>query len=503
MNVPLSQQNWIISRRWDLVLFLGLPLICVAAILPLRAWLPSDRIALFLLALFATGHHLPGFLRIYGDPTLFRRFQARFLLMPPLVFGAALWFADRNLHGLILITALWDLWHSLMQHYGFMRIYAAKNGETSPTLSRLDLWLSLCWFATIALLSPLYSLSLMRGVVQTFGAQPTPRLLAVLRWAAVAVTLAVTAMYVVTTVRARRAGARVSGAKLALLVGTVSFIALVWWLLNDLVLGYAIWAVFHDVQYFAIVWIYGRGLTSREAGARPFLGFLFRQKLPLVFLYLAMIFAYGSLSLVQDGMSGHAWRTALGAFIATSTLLHYYFDGFIWKVRERGTREALSVADAVGSSTAGATTAITARPRRRERFAVQLAAIAIPIAICLWAEPTARSGEHTYRALTSIYPGWGDVQFRLGDELLSQNELLEAAQAYHAGLALQPDAPHVHQNLAILYVELGQLDCARHHLERAAALAPHDPEIAARLETLQGQRPSDRCCSAATAKPSP
>ena len=58
-----------------------------------------------------------------------------------------------------------------------------------------------------------------------------------------------------------------SGAKLALLVGTLSFITVVWWLLDDLVLGYAIWAVFHDVQYFAIVWIYGRGLTGRGGGA--------------------------------------------------------------------------------------------------------------------------------------------------------------------------------------------------------------------------------------------
>jgi len=299
----------------------------------------------------------------------------------------------------------------------------------------------------------------------------------------------------VSTVRARRAGAPVSGAKLALLVGTLSFITVVWWLLDDLVLGYAIWAVFHDVQYFAIVWIYGRGLTGRGGGARPFLAFLFRQKLPLLLLYVTMIFAYGSLSLVQDGLVARSWRTVLGAFIATSTLLHYYFDGFIWKMRERGTREALSVADAAAAPAA------PPAPPRRERLALHLAAIGIPIALCLWFEPTARSGEHTYRALSSIYPGWGDVQFRLGDELAGTGKLEEAARSYHAGLELQPDAPTAHANLATVLLRLGRPDCARYHLERAVALNPRDRESAARLQSLTAGESSNRCCSRSATKP--
>ena len=47
-----------------------------------------DRSDLLAVAAFASiGHHLPGFLRAYGDRELFRRFRWRFLLAPPLMLG--------------------------------------------------------------------------------------------------------------------------------------------------------------------------------------------------------------------------------------------------------------------------------------------------------------------------------------------------------------------------------------------------------------------------------
>ena len=73
--VVYRDQKWIISPFGDLFFFIGTPLLCLVTMLPMRALFDSQTIAFYALALFATGHHLPGFMRAYGDPTLFATFK--------------------------------------------------------------------------------------------------------------------------------------------------------------------------------------------------------------------------------------------------------------------------------------------------------------------------------------------------------------------------------------------------------------------------------------------
>ena len=58
--------QWIISRQWDSVFFIGTPLISLAVLLFASNYFSSADIALFVLAFFAVGHHLPGLMRAYG-----------------------------------------------------------------------------------------------------------------------------------------------------------------------------------------------------------------------------------------------------------------------------------------------------------------------------------------------------------------------------------------------------------------------------------------------------
>ena len=72
--------QWIISRQWDLVFFIGTPLISLAVLLFASNYFSSADIALFVLAFFAVGHHLPGLMRAYGERELFVRYKARFIV---------------------------------------------------------------------------------------------------------------------------------------------------------------------------------------------------------------------------------------------------------------------------------------------------------------------------------------------------------------------------------------------------------------------------------------
>src|SRR4026209_2344919 len=92
---------WILSPVLDNLLFIGAPLICIAVFLPVRSVWGSENLSLFLLAFFTFGHHLPGFIRAYGDRNLFARYRWRFLLAPPVILAATLWFSARDLHGLL------------------------------------------------------------------------------------------------------------------------------------------------------------------------------------------------------------------------------------------------------------------------------------------------------------------------------------------------------------------------------------------------------------------
>jgi hypothetical protein len=145
------RRPWIVSPAWDLFYLVLTPLLIVPVVLvAARQWLRPEEIYLAVISFASLGHHLPGFMRAYGDRDLFDRFRWRFLLAPPLIFALALVFTPptsvaraldlpwTHLHGLELILLAWGTWHGLMQTYGFMRIYDIRRGENDRYVARLD-----------------------------------------------------------------------------------------------------------------------------------------------------------------------------------------------------------------------------------------------------------------------------------------------------------------------------------------------------------------------------
>lgn len=114
----------------------------------------AETISRVVAAFFATGHHLPGMLRAYGDGELFEQFRWRFLLAPPPVLIAyfSLYTYHFDLYRLIILT--WATWHGLMQVYGFARIYDAKVGSISSGTAYWDWLVCLLGFVTPQLLRP-------------------------------------------------------------------------------------------------------------------------------------------------------------------------------------------------------------------------------------------------------------------------------------------------------------------------------------------------------------
>ena len=175
-----------------------------------------------------------------------------------------------------------------------------------------------------------------------------------------------------------RAGRGVSSVKMTLLVSSIAF----WWYCNigvqNILVGIALFEVFHDVQYLAIVWIYNRSRVERDESIRGFMRFVFRRSGSLIGVYVGLVLAYGSIALTTSAVSAEWIRHSLIGVVTASALLHFYYDGFIWKVRETQTRTML------GIEGAGATP--LASPRSWPawvRHSLRWAALAIPFgALC-------------------------------------------------------------------------------------------------------------------------
>jgi hypothetical protein len=337
-------RQWIVSPWVDFLLIILTPLISTPAVLLLyssRVGVSAETISVVVAAFFALGHHLPGMMRAYGDRDLFARFHWRFLLAPPLLFLAyfPLYYYHYDLYRLIILV--WATWHALMQLYGFTRIYDAKVGSVSTVTAYWDWLLCLCGFILPQLMRPEQIAVNLKQWYSLGGPPISAGLLEAVQWGGLAVFAIVLigfcANYLIQCYR----GPKPSSLKLFMLVTTIGL----WWFamtyVDNLLLGVALFDICHDIQYLAIVWLFNCRRVSVNPHLGRFLRYVFRRG--MVLFYLGLITAYGAVGLVAPLVLDGTISRIFYAIMFTSTILHYYFDGFIWKVRETATTASLGI----------------------------------------------------------------------------------------------------------------------------------------------------------------
>ncbi len=361
-----TAQRWVLSPALDGLLIIAAPVLCLLLAIGAFSWLPAERAATLVLVthvVLTVAHHLPTWIRLYGDTETFNADRWRWLLMPLLPFALALgvlihlhmqgYGLDQFFYLFILLT-LWDPWHFLMQHYGFMRIYDRGNAAPPTLAAGMDRMVCSAWMLYLLLASSAWLPELLEDLDARLS---LPLLMAVpaaaidaLTGSAAAIAALASLAYAGYLAWCWRQGWFVSRAKLALLVLTFGAMWLSYTpnaLIRDWApgwsfkVGFAVIGIVHMTQYLAIVWRYNRNLAARPGAARPgwFRWLHSRNTAGAAVLYVLACLAYGE-GLTTDFQT--AWITipvlALGF---TSTLMHYYFDGFIWKLRKPQTATTL------------------------------------------------------------------------------------------------------------------------------------------------------------------
>lgn len=301
-----------------------------------------------------------------------------------------------------------------------MRIYDRGN---------VDLTLCSVWFVYIMLASGAWLADMFQDLYATAH---MPVILAVapnvIEWATAAMrdlAMLTTAAYAIYLGWCWYRGYFISLAKLALIIATFGVMYVMYapnaWMRGvapdwTFKVGFAALGIVHMTQYLAIVWRYNRRLGQMPGRARPgvFARLHARGGWIVALFYVLVCLTYGEIiTTVHDSRLLMSVLLAVGF---TSTLMHYYFDGFIWKLRHKQNREGLALTSE--RETSSEVTASTPSPTARQALGRQLLYFGVPMlvlsvgAVSQWGEASRGYIGDMYAALQASQRGDNDQVLR-------------------------------------------------------------------------------------------
>jgi Tfp pilus assembly protein PilF len=454
---------WFRSAPFDLLLILGVPFVTwPLVVLAKRAWGPELLTQLILLT--ATGHYFATFVRTYGDRALFERFRTRFLVAPVVLLVTCVgMFATGHGAALLLATMAWAFWHWLAQAFGFARIYDIKVGSYRKSTTYLDRALVITGFVGAVVLNDGATAEFAKTFLNAGVPLPTAGQFRVIELVTLAAMAGVGVAYVgnlAFTIARREPW---SWQKQFMHVTTIGYYWFAFAWLPNVLVAYVLYELFHDIQYYAITWLTCRSRVQRP-GVTRWLDRMFRPGWVAALGFIVLMSALGGVDALgrynlAPGELGH--QLWLGLFL-TFALLHYYYDGFIWKARE----------NTLGTDL-GLRSGLRAAAVPTLRHAGGWAFFFVPLFALVSLEQRPLSARERAEALVALAPGDFLSQAELGLALMEARELPASLEHYRASIALNPDLAQVRANYGAALDFTGDLEGARAEYEAALALPDH------------------------------
>ena len=270
--------------------------------------------------------------RSHANTDVFRLYRIRFVVVPIalwLIITSSMWLAVTA----TVVATFWDVWHSGAQTFGFARIYDRNAGVPPDVARRLDKWVNQLLYAGpilagVTLIDHLETFDTYENLGATFFTA-IPHLVdgyqKYLTWIVVAAGAVFLAYYVLAHVRLWRQGYRFSPLKMFLIVST-GMCSIYSWGFNSWGEAFFIMNLFHAVQYLGLVW----AMEQKRIIRLYRVGSLRHAKAFAAVAFLGTIFAYGfGAQIVSPDL------TALWAITIVVSLMHFWYDGFIWSVRKK------------------------------------------------------------------------------------------------------------------------------------------------------------------------
>jgi len=445
------------------LLILGVPLVTWPLVMAGKTVWGADLLSQLIL-LTASGHYFATFVRAYGDRDLFQRFRTRFLLVPVLLMiGCISMFASGHGPALMLVTMGWAFWHWLAQAFGFARIYDIKAGSFGRYTSWLDKALVITGFVGAVVLTDGATAEFAKTFLGAGYQLPTAEQFDVVQdivlGAMILVGVAYVTNLVVTIVRQRPW----SWQKQVMHVMTIGYYWFAFAWLPNVLIAYVLYEFFHDVQYYAITWLTCRQRVQRP-GITKWLGRMFRPGWLAALGFVLLMSMFGGVDALARGsldpqQLGH--QVWLGIFVAFA-LLHYYYDGFIWKARESSLGSDLGIQGGLRSAVVPGL-----------RHAADWCLFVVPLVAVVIHGEAKFSPRERAEALVALAPGDFLSHADLGLELTRARELPAALEHYRTSIAIHPGLAQTRANYGAALDLAGDLEGAREQYEAAFACSDH------------------------------
>ena len=282
-------------------------------------------------ALMTHFHVLMVFVRSHGNKQIFKRHPFRFIAVP--IFGLIAISISPILASVMVVVALyWDEWHTQMQTFGFARIFDVRAGNNPNVGRKLDIIMVI----VLGLFPQMVLLTYLPKHVRTTGlhtylsineswANQYSHLLVNLRYPLILFAIGFSVFYIYKYRKLVKNGHKISRKKLALMATTAIstlFIAMFYSLADS----FYFFNIYHSLQYIYLVFFSETAQVADRFGTKKI------RKDLMVFLAGLIIFVVMLLLSVARDM------TTVGFFVnlwLMSSLLHFWYDGFIWSVRRQ------------------------------------------------------------------------------------------------------------------------------------------------------------------------
>ena len=208
--------------------------------------------------------------------------------------------------------------------------------------------------------------------------------------------------------------------------------------------------------------------------------FVFRRSGSLIGVYVGLVLAYGSIAFLQSSAAVEWIRHGLIGVVTASALLHFYYDGFIWKVRETQTRAMLGI-DGAGVSAAPPLRGRTLPPWAGH--GLLWAALAIPFALLCAAQLVGRAVPplERFAKVAEVVPQDAQAQLNYGKALHEAGRVEEAIPRYESAITRKPALAEAEFFLGLAESDLQEWERAVVHYERSLSLDPKNAKAECNL----------------------
>ena len=335
------QHGYIVSPNNDRLWFLALPFLAVAFAVGAEHHAPEVWVVVAS-ALITVPHQGVTFLRVYPSRTEFQRWPKRLVIGPLLLIPGVYYMSMWNPWLLILIVTLWDHQHSIMQQYGFSRIYDHKAGTGGRLTPKFDFYLNWVLFVNLLLVTDVWTRFWVR-LFEQVGYMPTVAFVDTVQTVSWGVTTAFLLVYAVHVVRTVRAGHAVNPTKY-LFIGASYFL---WYYMGFSTTNMIVFSIahrtMHGLQYIVMIYFYNQHNIQRTGGDSKLLQLLGRPqpKWVAAFVGLCLVYALFFWQLTMARGFSQDYDIFVASLISSFALMHYYMDAFIWKIRKPEVAENL------------------------------------------------------------------------------------------------------------------------------------------------------------------